>query len=120
MARLQSLNLFCSKRSFLFGYVCTQVIQPLIHERDLYLTWSLKRSKAVNGIKHVVGVVGQGHLRGIVYHLTHEPPAGLRFRDLVGNAAEDRQKWTFGQQLAFDTVLGMLLWYAWTHLALTK
>ena len=26
-----------------------QVVGPLLHERDLYLAWSLKRSKAVNG-----------------------------------------------------------------------
>ena len=43
---------------------------PLIHERDMYLAWSLKRSKAVNGARAVVGVVGRGHLRGIVFALT--------------------------------------------------
>ncbi|KAK9829523.1 hypothetical protein WJX72_006314 [[Myrmecia] bisecta] len=26
-----------------------EVVSPLVHERDLYLAWSLKRSKAVNG-----------------------------------------------------------------------
>ena len=30
---------------------------PLIHERDVYLAWSLKRSKAVNGCQRVVGVM---------------------------------------------------------------
>lgn len=29
--------------------VYLQVVGPLLHERDLYLAWSLKRSKAVNG-----------------------------------------------------------------------
>lgn len=45
---------------------------PLISERDLYLAWSLKRSKAVNGARRVVGVVGKGHLRGVCYALTHD------------------------------------------------
>ena len=43
---------------------------PLISERDLYLAWSLKRSKAVAGARCVVGVVGRGHLRGVVHALT--------------------------------------------------
>ena len=37
-----------------------QVMGPLIHERDRYLAWSLKRSKAVNGNARVVGVVSRG------------------------------------------------------------
>ena len=37
------LNMSCERRPNL------QVVRPLLHERDLYLTWSLKRSKAVNG-----------------------------------------------------------------------
>ena len=31
---------------------------PLLHERDVYLAWSLTRSKAVNGCSIVVGIVG--------------------------------------------------------------
>ena len=38
-----------------------QVVGPLIHERDVYLAWSLKRSKAVNGCKRVVGVMVRAH-----------------------------------------------------------
>ena len=32
--------------------LAVQVVGPLLHERDLYLAWSLKRSKAVNGRHH--------------------------------------------------------------------
>lgn len=56
---------------------------PLLHSRDAYLAWSLKRSKAVNGTRHVVGVIGRGHLRGVCYALTHEQEA-LRFAMLIG------------------------------------
>lgn len=59
-----------------------QLIGPLVHERDLYLAWSLKRSKAVNGARRVVGVVGKGHLRGICYALTHD--AGELSRSSAG------------------------------------
>ncbi|CAM6096305.1 unnamed protein product [Calypogeia fissa] len=59
------------------------LLQPLIYERDMYLAWSLKRSKAVNGCSRVVGVVGKGHMRGVVFNLKHNQE-NLRFRDLVG------------------------------------
>lgn len=39
---------------------------PLIYERDLYLAWTLKRSRAVCGQTRVVGVVGRGHLAGVM------------------------------------------------------
>lgn len=39
---------------------------PLIDERDLYLAWTLKRSRAVCGQRRVVGVVGRGHLSGVM------------------------------------------------------
>lgn len=58
-----------------------QVVGPLLHERDMYLAWSLKRSKAVNGSRCVVGVVGKGHLRGVLYYLVTPGSSGnLRFR----------------------------------------
>lgn len=69
--------------NFLFNIV--QVVSPLLHERDMYLAWSLKRSKAVNGSRAVVGVVGKGHLRGVLYHLVTPDSSGLRFRDLIGS-----------------------------------
>lgn len=43
-----------------------ELLPPLLHERDLYLAWSMKRSKAVNGTSQVVGVVGKGHLKGML------------------------------------------------------
>ncbi|KAB2596628.1 traB domain-containing protein [Pyrus ussuriensis x Pyrus communis] len=40
------------------------LLQPLIYERDTYFAWSLKRSKAVNKSKRVVGVIGKGCMNG--------------------------------------------------------
>jgi len=65
-----------------------ELAESFVHERDLYLAWSLKRSKAVNGSKRVVGVIGKGHMRGVCYALTHDAGGGLRFRDLAGNRRE--------------------------------
>ena len=49
---------------------------PLVHERDAYLAWSLRRSKAVRGSSVVVGIVGAAHMRGVAFCLRH----GARFR----------------------------------------
>ena len=53
-----------------------QILSPLLHERDVYLAWSCKRSRAVCGAgrgarrgRHVVGVMGRAHLLGVTYHL---------------------------------------------------
>uniref|UniRef100_A0A0D9XAG6 TraB domain-containing protein n=1 Tax=Leersia perrieri TaxID=77586 RepID=A0A0D9XAG6_9ORYZ len=64
------------------------LLQPLIHERDMFLAWSLKRSKAVNKSKTVVGIIGKGHMNGVVYALISDQ-GDLRFRDLVGRASSD-------------------------------
>lgn len=42
------------------------LFRTLVEERDMYLAWSLKRSRAVRGRRCVVGVVGRAHVEGIV------------------------------------------------------
>lgn len=85
-------------------------MSPLIHERDLYLAWSLKRSKAVNGCARVVGVMGKGHMRGVVYALTHNP-GELRFKDLVG-----REPRSLLRRVAVEIALAVGGWWAWVAL----
>ncbi|KAF8069523.1 Trabd [Scenedesmus sp. PABB004] len=94
------------------------LLAPLVHERDLYLAWSLKRSKAVNGAAAVVGVVGKGHLRGVVYALRHDVGGGaLRFSDLVGGkntrAAKRAAAAAAAARLGAEAALGLGLWAAW-------
>ena len=94
---------------------------PLIHERDMYLAWSLKRSKAVNGARAVVGVVGRGHLRGIVYALTSHDAGtnSLRFSDLVGGknnrGSRKRDAARGAAKFALETALFAALYYVWTE-----
>ncbi|KAL6123274.1 hypothetical protein ACLB2K_075796 [Fragaria x ananassa] len=94
------------------------LMQPLIHERDTYLAWSLKRSKAVNKSKRVVGVIGKGHMNGVIYALLADS-GDLRFRDLVGG---QRPSWSSNdaasngwvvkllKDLVRDTIIGIVLW----------
>jgi len=78
-----------------------------------YLAWSLKRSKAVNGTRAVVGVVGKGHMRGVAWALTHDAHA-LRFSDLVGgrNSRAGRRQAAL-RRLAWEVALGVGCWAAW-------
>ncbi|KAG0524237.1 hypothetical protein BDA96_07G193300 [Sorghum bicolor] len=91
------------------------LLQPLIHERDMFLAWSLKRSKAVNKSKTVVGVVGKGHINGIVYALISDQ-GDLRFRDLVGRASSDTWVSSLIKGLVRDTVIGLVLWALYEQL----
>ena len=96
-----------------------QLLSPLVHERDLYLAWSMKRSKAVNGTRRVVGVVGKGHLRGVVYALLHDN-GRLRFADLTGGAnrkAERRKRVLV--RVAWELALGAGCYAAWLALTAT-
>ncbi|KAL4574849.1 hypothetical protein LXL04_021688 [Taraxacum kok-saghyz] len=87
------------------------LLQPLIHERDTYLAWSLKRSKAVRDSKRVVGVIGRGHLNGVIYALISDL-GDLRFRDLVGERASEKGSWveTLVKNLIRDTIIGIVIW----------
>ncbi|XP_047323570.1 traB domain-containing protein isoform X2 [Impatiens glandulifera] len=89
------------------------LLQSLIHERDVYMSWSLKRSKAVNNSKRVVGVIGKGHLNGVIYSLISDT-GNLRFRDLAGkkSSGDASGSWvvTLLKNLARDTLIGILLW----------
>ncbi|KAF5178589.1 Trab family protein [Thalictrum thalictroides] len=84
------------------------LLQPLIHERDTYLAWSLKRSKAVNNCKTVVGIIGKGHMNGVIYALISDL-GDLRFRDLCGQRSlnESSNRWvdTLLKNLKIDGVI---------------
>ncbi|GIL79916.1 hypothetical protein Vretimale_12499 [Volvox reticuliferus] len=95
-----------------------ELVAPLVTERDLYLAWSLKRSKAVNGAGVVVGVVGRGHLRGVVYTLLRDQGgAGLRFSDLVegrNSRRRRREQASQGlQRLFIEVLFGAAAYFTW-------
>jgi pheromone shutdown protein TraB len=93
-----------------------ELVPPLVHERDMYLAWSLNRSKAVAGARAVVGCIGKGHHRGVVYALRSDP-GQLRFRDLVGGKNSKRGRRAAAaaaaQRLAVELLVGTALWAAW-------
>ncbi|XP_020248023.1 traB domain-containing protein isoform X2 [Asparagus officinalis] len=97
------------------------LLQPLIHERDTYLAWSLKRSKAVNNSKIVVGIIGKGHMNGVIYALISDQ-GNLRFRDVAGRTSSDGSNtWVSSlvKGLVRDTILGFVLWALYEQLKST-
>ncbi|KAL8543900.1 hypothetical protein ACS0TY_004449 [Phlomoides rotata] len=93
------------------------LLPPLVYERDIFLGWSLKRSKAVDKSKNVVGVVGKGHMNGVIYSLVCDT-GNLRFRDLAGTR---RPSWaaSIAKSLLRDTVIGVVLWLIYEMLQST-
>ncbi|GER34975.1 TraB family protein [Striga asiatica] len=87
------------------------LLPSLIHERDTFLAWSMKRSKAVNNSKKVVGVIGMGHMNGVIYSLLSDT-GNLRFRDLAGKRPENNYGFlgSIAKDLLRDTIIGVLLW----------
>ena len=45
---------------------------PLFQERDQYMAWTLKRSKAVTNCDVVVGVLGAGHMEGVLREIEQD------------------------------------------------
>ncbi|XP_073138086.1 uncharacterized protein [Henckelia pumila] len=95
------------------------LLPPLIHERDTFLAWSLKRSKAVNKSKKVVGVIGKGHVNGVIYSLISDQ-GNLRFKDLAGKKPYGNGSYgwiiNIAKDLFRDTVIAILLWLAYEQI----
>lgn len=66
----------------------------------------------MNKSKQVVGIIGKGHMNGVIYSLVSDQ-GNLRFRDLAGNKPSKdlsgRATTIFGNLLR-DTAIGFLLW----------
>ncbi|KAG9445081.1 hypothetical protein H6P81_016421 [Aristolochia fimbriata] len=95
------------------------LLQPLIYERDIYLAWSLKRSKAVNNVKRVVGVIGKGHLNGVIHALMADQ-GDLRFSDVAGRRADSSNGWikSLIKSLVRDALVGFILWICYEQVAI--
>eukprot|EP00469_Lotharella_globosa_P012620 CAMPEP_0167789064 /NCGR_PEP_ID=MMETSP0111_2-20121227/10446_1 /TAXON_ID=91324 /ORGANISM="Lotharella globosa, Strain CCCM811" /LENGTH=209 /DNA_ID=CAMNT_0007681127 /DNA_START=1 /DNA_END=630 /DNA_ORIENTATION=- len=97
-------------------YIPTLLV-PLIQERDIFLSLSMKSSMAVNGCKRVVGVVGRAHLDGVMQALSEDHSGKFKLLTRTRRRAAMKEK-IFGvskplaQRLAFDAVVAAA-GYAW-------
>lgn len=67
----------------------------------------------MNSGKRVVGVIGKGHMNGVIYALVSDQ-GNLRFQDLAGKrqSGDGSNSWVDSilKSLVRDTVIGILLW----------
>ena len=97
------------------GGVLPEIMPALVQERDIYIAWSLKRSKAVREVDTVVGVVGKGHMKGVLTAL-EESQGRLRFKDLVGSREERKPKVVaMAKRIGFDTAILLALGWIWNQ-----
>lgn len=64
-----------------------------------------------------MGVIGRGHVRGVLYNLTTPNSSGLRFRDLVGSRSgregHPDRKQRLARRIALELVLAAGAYCAW-------
>ncbi|KAJ1476373.1 TraB family-domain-containing protein [Baffinella frigidus] len=72
-------------------------VEPLVRERDVFLSLTMKSSMAVNGCQRVVAVVGKGHVKGVLKALS-ENHSG-KFKQLT---------WTPARAAAKEKVFGVV------------
>jgi len=97
------------------GGVLPQLMPAIVHERDIYIAWSLKRSKAVREVDTVVGVIGKGHMEGVLTAL-EESQGRLRFKDLVGTSEERKPNVAaIARRIGLDTAVLLALGWIWNQ-----
>ena len=97
------------------------LVAPLVRERDVFLSLTIKSSYAVSGKRRVLGVVGQGHLRGVVRALGEEHTG--QFRELCRTPSRELAKQKvlgvprpLATRLAIDSSIGLLACAWWQGL----
>ena len=95
------------------------VVEPLITERDIFLSLTIKSSMAVSGKRCVLGVVGAGHLDGVVRALGEDHQGEFKSLTWTPSRAAAKQK-ILGipkplfTRLAFDASVGLVaVWWWW-------
>lgn len=63
----------------------------------------------MNKSENVVGVIGKGHMNGVIYSLVSDT-GNLRFRDLAGKRNGGGWAASIARDLVRDTVIGVVLW----------
>ena len=71
----------------------------------------------MNNCKTVVGIIGKGHMNGVIYALISDQ-GNLRFRDLAGSSSDGSNAWVslVVKGLVRDTILGFILWELYEQL----
>ena len=72
----------------------------------------------MNKSKRVVGVIGRGHMNGVIYAIISDQ-GDLRFRDVAGKRAGETSNGFVSsllQSLVRDTIIGVVFWVLYEQL----
>lgn len=93
------------------------VVGPLVGERDTFMAWSIKRSRAVCGTRRVVAVIGRAHIRGVLAAIRNDNGGDtLVFKDLAKKSKTvEEGKSPKAAILLILRILGETIgsWYLW-------
>ncbi len=92
---------------------------PLLRERDIYLSLTLRSSLAVSGKARILGVIGRGHLPGVMRALDEGDVHRGQFKALTWTPRRARAKQKLlgvvprplAERLATDLTLGLAVWW---------
>jgi pheromone shutdown protein TraB len=91
------------------------LLPPLLTERDVFLSVTMKSSLAVSGKRRVLGVVGRAHLDGVCRALGEEHPGAFKRLTWTPSRVAAKQKIlgmprSLATRLAVDFALGVAAW----------
>lgn len=88
--------------------------EALFDEREAYMAWVLKRSKAASRRRLVLGIFGAAHFDGIVKRVEECDGDDLRFKDLVAEPVPRGARGLFGLAFALSPrrLCTGLVWWA--------
>jgi pheromone shutdown protein TraB len=95
------------------------LLEPLIAERDVFLSLTLKSSLAVSGKQRVLGVVGRGHVDGVVRALGEDHEGRYKALTWTPSRAAAKQKILgvprpLATRLATDGLIAAACLLAWS------
>ena len=94
------------------------LLAPLLTERDIYLSLTMKSSLAVSGKKRVLGVVGRGHLDGVCKALGEDHSGGFKALTTTPSRLAAKQRILgipkpLATRLTIDAALLVAAWVCW-------
>ena len=96
------------------------LVAPLISERDIFLSLTIKSSYAVSGKRRVLAVVGAGHLDGVMAALGQEHTGAFKALTTTPRRVRERQKLLgvvprpLATRLVVDATVGLAAWSWWS------
>lgn len=93
--------------------------EVLLDERDMFIAWSSRRSKAVDNKHMVLTIVGAAHYDGVVHYVQAQSSSKLRLHEIAdpdrfnGSKRNKSKPRKIVASFIRDTIIGYLVYLAW-------